>query len=55
MLKNIGATEWIIIAFVLVLLLGSKKIPEFLKSISDAFLEFKKASKENDKKEEKKG
>lgn len=55
MLNSIGTTEWVIIAVILVFLLGSKKIPEFFKSISDAFLEFKKASREGDKKEEKKG
>lgn len=44
MLKNIGTTELIIIAVVLVLLFGGKKIPEFMKGIGEAVKEFRKAS-----------
>ena len=46
MIKNIGTTELIIIALVLVLLFGGKKIPEFIKGVGDAVREFRKASKE---------
>ena len=46
MIKNIGTTELIIIALVLVLLFGGKKIPEFIKGVGDAVKEFRKASKE---------
>jgi len=45
-IKNIGTTELIIIALVLVLLFGGKKIPEFIKGVGDAVKEFRKASKE---------
>jgi len=48
MLRNIGTTELLIIAFILVLLFGGKKIPEFIKGIGEAVREFRKASK-NDK------
>lgn len=46
MLKNIGSTEIIIIALILILLFGGKKIPEFIKGIGEAIREFKKASKD---------
>ncbi|MEK7497870.1 MAG: twin-arginine translocase TatA/TatE family subunit [Patescibacteria group bacterium] len=57
MFKSIGPTELIIVAVVVVLLFGGKKIPEFFKGLGDAVKEFKKASrdpeKEKDKEEEK--
>jgi sec-independent protein translocase protein TatA len=46
MLRNIGTTEWIIIAVVILLLFGGRKIPEFFKGIGEAIREFKKASKD---------
>ena len=46
MIKNIGTTELIIIALVLILLFGGKKIPEFIKGVGEAVKEFRKASKE---------
>ena len=49
MLKNIGTTELIIIAVVLVLLFGGKKIPEFMKGIGEAIKEFKQAAKDPSK------
>ncbi len=56
MFQSIGTTEWIIIAAIVLLLFGGKKIPEFFKGLGDAVKEFKKAAKDNDeKKEEKKG
>lgn len=52
MLRNIGTTEWIIIAVVILLLFGGKKIPEFFKGIGEAVREFKKSSKDDDEKKE---
>ena len=50
MLKNIGTPEIIIIAVIVILLFGGKKIPEFIKGIGQAFNEFKKGTnKETDK------
>lgn len=54
MFQNIGTTEWIIIAVVIVLLFGGKKIPEFFKGIGEAVREFKKASKDTPEEEKKK-
>jgi sec-independent protein translocase protein TatA len=51
MLKSIGTTELLVIAAIVVFLFGGKKIPEFFKGLSDAVKEFKKASKDIDKKE----
>jgi sec-independent protein translocase protein TatA len=45
-IKNIGTTELIIIALILILLFGGKKIPEFIKGVGEAVKEFKKASKD---------
>ncbi|KKU10219.1 MAG: Sec-independent protein translocase protein TatA [Candidatus Woesebacteria bacterium GW2011_GWB1_45_5] len=47
MLSNIGTTELIIIALIIILLFGGKKIPEFIKGIGEAIKEFRKASKED--------
>jgi len=44
-LKNIGTPELVIIGFIVVLLFGSKKIPEFMKGIGQAMREFRNASK----------
>jgi sec-independent protein translocase protein TatA len=54
MFNSIGTTEWIVIGVVVLLLFGGKKIPEFFKGIGEAVNEFKKASNDSDKKEEKK-
>ena len=51
MFQTIGTTEWLIIAFIVVLLFGGKKIPELFKGLADAVKEFKKASKDDNKKE----
>lgn len=48
---NIGVTELIIIALLLILFFGGRKIPEFIRGVGEAIKEFKKGSKE-DKKEE---
>lgn len=47
MIKNLGTTELIIIALILILLFGGKKIPEFIKGVGEAVKEFRKASKED--------
>ena len=49
MFRSIGTTEWIIIAIIVLLLFGGKKIPEFFKGLGEAVKEFKKASKGSDK------
>lgn len=47
MLQSIGITEWLIIALIVVLLFGGKKIPELFKGLAEAIREFKKSSKES--------
>lgn len=48
-LQSIGLTEWLIIALIVVLLFGGKKIPELFKGMAEAMKEFKKASKDDSK------
>ena len=45
-LQSIGVTEWLIIALIVVLLFGGKKIPELFRGLAEAMKEFKKASRE---------
>lgn len=45
---NLGATEIVLILLVIVLLFGSRKIPELMKGIGQGMREFKKASKVED-------
>lgn len=45
MLKNIGTTEILIIAVVILILFGGKKIPELIRGIAEAIREFRKSSK----------
>lgn len=52
-LPNIGTTEWIIIALIVVFIFGGKKIPEFIKGLGDAVKEFKKSSKDTDSSDKK--
>ena len=47
MLKSIGTTEWIIIALIILLLFGGKKIPELFKGLAESVKEFKKAAKDS--------
>ena len=42
-----GGTEWIIIALVILLLFGGKKIPELMRGLGKGIKEFKNASKED--------
>ena len=46
MFQNIGTTEIIIIAVVLMILFGAKKLPEFARGLGESGKELKKASKE---------
>ncbi len=46
MFKNIGTIEIIIIAIVLLILFGGKKLPELAKGIGQSGRELKKAQKE---------
>lgn len=48
MFQSIGVTEWLIIALIVILLFGGKKIPELFKGLAEAIKEFKKASKSSD-------
>lgn len=52
MFRNIGTTEIIIIAVILLILFGGKRIPEFVRSLGESIREFRKASKEDDHKDE---
>lgn len=47
MFGRFGVAELLIIAFVLVLLFGGKKIPEFIKGVGEAVREFRKGAKED--------
>lgn len=46
MFSSIGTTEWLIVALIIVLLFGGKKIPEFFRGLGESIKEFKKASKD---------
>ncbi len=46
MFSKIGTTELIIIAAIILLLFGGKKIPELMRGIAQSIKEYKKASKE---------
>lgn len=46
MLSNIGTTEIIIIAVVLLILFGAKKLPQFARGLGESGKELKKASRE---------
>ena len=48
MFKNIGLAEIIIIAVVLLILFGGKRIPEFIRGLGQSVKEFKKASKDEE-------
>lgn len=45
---GLGTTEIIIIALILVLLFGGKKIPELMRGVTESIKEFKEGAKEND-------
>jgi len=47
MFRSIGTAEWLIIALIVILLFGGKKIPEFFRGLGESIKEFKKASKDD--------
>lgn len=49
MLKNIGTTELVVIAIIILVLFGGKKLPELGKGIGDAIREFRNSLKNDDK------
>ncbi len=46
-----GGTELLVILLIVVVLFGAKKIPELAKGLGTGIKEFKKATKDEDKKE----
>lgn len=48
MLKNIGTTELIVIAIIVLILFGGKKLPELGRGLGDSIKEFRKAVKSKD-------
>jgi sec-independent protein translocase protein TatA len=48
-LALIGTTEWVLIAFVLLLLFGAKKLPDLARSMGSSVNEFKKGMAEGAK------
>lgn len=52
MFKGIGPTEIIIVAVVILIIFGGKKLPEFAKGLGEAIRELRKAfsNKDDDKK-----
>lgn len=50
MFRSIGTTELIVIAAIVLILFGGKKIPEFFKGLGESVKEFKKASKGSEEK-----
>ena len=47
-----GGGEWIIIALVILILFGGRKIPELMKGLGSGIKEFKKATKDDQLKSE---
>jgi sec-independent protein translocase protein TatA len=47
LLAMLGTTEILVIAFVVVVLFGARKIPELMKGVGQGVREFKKASKDD--------
>ena len=45
--QGLGTTEVIILAIVVLILFGTKRVPEFIKYFGKAIQEFKKAVKED--------
>ena len=46
MLRNLGTTEILLIALIIIFLFGGRKIPEFVKGLGKAIEEYRKASKD---------
>ena len=51
-LGMVGPWQWIIIGLAILLLFGGKKLPELMKGLGGGIKEFKKASQEDDEKED---
>ena len=51
-LFTMGGMEWALIAIVILLLFGGKKIPELMRGLGKGVSEFKKGKKESSEKEE---
>ncbi len=49
--QNIGITEIIVVAIVLIILFGGKKLPELARGIAEAIKEFRQAFKGEEKKD----
>ncbi len=49
-----GGPEWIVIAIIVLLLFGGKKLPELMKGIGGGIKEFKKATRDEDEDEKEK-
>ena len=47
---GLGMKEILVIAILILLLFGAKRIPEFMKGLGSGIKEFKKSMKEDDKK-----
>ena len=52
LLFTMGGTEWILIALIVLLLFGGKKIPELMKGLGKGIREFKKGKDENNETKE---
>lgn len=48
MFQNIGAGELVIIAIVIMILFGSRKLPEFTRALGESAKEFRKGYKGDD-------
>ena len=51
-LFTMGGTEWLLIALVVLLLFGGKKIPELMKGLGKGVSEFKKGKSEGNEPQE---
>jgi len=49
MFSNFGATEIIIIALLIIIFFGGRKLPEFIKGLGEAIREFRRGVKDDKK------
>lgn len=47
MLQGIGTTEIVVVALVLLVMFGGKKLPELARGVGDSIREFRKAAKDS--------